>query len=180
MSTAYALREAYDGTVVQYATQEDKDADRGVEVPAFTGGVISAGDRDVDVRELLDGTDYGPAGRIVVDDADAALVTALDEYPPLKRVDAGDASETADADAGDGLEQLKAADLRRIAGEELGLDGVSRASKPALITAIRSKRELIRKAATGSEADKLRASEADTLGDALEHDDQAGGAGEED
>lgn len=90
MSTiAYELREAYAGTVVQYATEADLPTEEnpdgnGVEVNKYLGGVIVTGpDGDLDIREALDEGD----GRIVVDeDADHRLILALDEYPPLKRV----------------------------------------------------------------------------------------------
>lgn len=71
---AYALREEFTGTVEQ----------DGETVPVFTGGVIRAGDTDIDVRAELD----AGGGVIVVDERAAGSVVHLDEYPPLKRVKA--------------------------------------------------------------------------------------------
>jgi hypothetical protein len=159
MSTAFQLRADLAGTVTVYATQADKDEGNGQEVPAYTGGVIAVGDGEFDLGAALDEGD----GTIVVDDADYALVNALDEYPALKRVAAPDAG----ADEVDDLDRLGVRDLRRLAGEA-GLEGAGRANRDALITAIRTKRQLDAEAATGSEADKLRASETDSVDDAQE------------
>jgi len=82
---SYALRAEFDGTVTQ-----ELDDGTSVEVPAFTGGLITAGDRDVDIRVELDAGD----GTIVVDDtADPALILALDNYPALKRTGTPEGSE---------------------------------------------------------------------------------------
>jgi hypothetical protein len=166
---AYALREELAGTVVQYETQKDKDAGNGVEVPAFTGGVIAAGERDVDVRDLLDADPH--PGVIIVDPADTALVNALEAYPALKRVAAPDG----DVQPIDELEAETVTRLRHIARVELGLDGAARANKPALVEAIRAKRAALAEAATGSEADKLRASELTSVEDATDHADRREG-----
>lgn len=94
MSTiAYRLRADYDGTVEQ----------DGIEVPIFTGGLIAAGDRDVDVRVELD----AGAGTIVVAETDSALVEALDSYPALKRVGAPDDATPVDPYAGLTVVQLR-------------------------------------------------------------------------
>lgn len=78
---AYELRDAYAGTVLQRETESDP----GTEVPYFTGGVINIGPDDetgdLDVRLALDEGD----GVIVVEDRDPRVITALDEYAPLKR-----------------------------------------------------------------------------------------------
>jgi hypothetical protein len=81
-AAAFALREEYEGTVTQIAEEGAEP----VEVPAFTGGVIAAGDEDLNVRELLDGDEYGPPGVIVVDRSATNIVNALEQYPPLKAV----------------------------------------------------------------------------------------------
>lgn len=156
---AYALRSEFAGTVVQYESQEDKDAGNGSEVPAYTGGIITAGDRDVDVRELLDSKPYD--GVILVDDSDTGLVTALDEVPVLKRV----GLETAGVDPAeleltvgpyDGLLKADLVDRARARG----LDGASSATKPAIVAALVELDRREAAAADGSEADRLRLSEA--------------------
>jgi len=69
----YALRAEYDGTV------EDFD---GQTSPTFLGGVLAVDGHDFDVRaELEQGS-----GTITVDANNVALINALDEYAPLKRV----------------------------------------------------------------------------------------------
>lgn len=73
MSSAFALRAEYEGTVTQ----------DGVEVPAFTGGVLAIPDgRSYNVREALDEGN----GTIVVGDDDHILAGVLSEYPALKSV----------------------------------------------------------------------------------------------
>lgn len=104
---AYELRAEYAGTVEQVLTvNEHGDPDTTQTVPLFTGGVIRAGDKDLDVRaELEQGN-----GRIVIDDADPhaqAAVIALDGYPALKRVAAAGADATLDP-----LDELNAAQAR--------------------------------------------------------------------
>lgn len=99
---AYGLREAFAGTT----TDDDGEA-----VPIFTGGVLTVhdGDREVNVRQLLDEGD----GVIVVDGSDWPLVSRLDEYPALKRVAVpGDAPQVVDRYA-----NVKRADLDARAGE---------------------------------------------------------------
>lgn len=163
---AYALREEFAGTVVQYETQEDADNGNGVEVPAYTGGVISAGDRDVNVRELLD---EKPEGVIVVHPSDVALINALEDYPALKRVSAAGLDLPADVQPVDELESSTVAHLRDLAERE-GLAGASTARKAELVAAIRAKRDAVAEAATGSEEDKLRASELDHVDEAADAD----------
>lgn len=172
---AFELTDEFAGVTTVYETIEDKDADRGVEVPTYTGGLISAGDRDVDVRELLD-TDPHP-GLIVADDADTALVIALDDYPALKRTTVPD-----NVTGIDDLEGRTVADLRVIARQDLGLDGGARASRPALLAAIRRKRELLA-AANESEEARQRNSLATSVTELAEagdprDDDQAGTPGD--
>lgn len=76
MSSAFALRAEYDGTV----THED-----GTTVPVYTGGVLAIPDgRSYDVREALDQGN----GTIVVPDDDHLLSLVLSEYPALKSVPA--------------------------------------------------------------------------------------------
>lgn len=82
---AYELRAEYTGTVEQVLTVDDRgNAIDTVTVPAFTGGIINAGDRDLDVAAELKAGD----GRIIVDegtlDGNAAAIV-LDGYPALKR-----------------------------------------------------------------------------------------------
>lgn len=104
MSTtvAYRLREEYAGTVEQIA-EEGADP---VEVPAFTGGLISVGStgRELNIRELLDEEPH--PGLIVVDAADTPAVVALDEFPALERNDRQDLE--LDVDTGPTATELKA------------------------------------------------------------------------
>lgn len=74
---AYALREDYAGTV----TQNHADGST-TEAPRYTGGLITIGNDELDVRAALDEND----GTIVVTDNAVAAVAALDSYPALKRV----------------------------------------------------------------------------------------------
>jgi hypothetical protein len=87
-SVAYALREEFAGTVLQYETVEDESNGNGVEVPAFTGGLVSVGStgRELNLRELLDEEPH--PGLIVVDATDTPALVALDELAVLERVDA--------------------------------------------------------------------------------------------
>lgn len=83
-SVAYALREQYAGTVEQVLEADaDGNPTKTVEVPAYTGGVVALGDRDLNVREELDSD---PEGYVLVPDTDDRAIAVLDEYPPLKRV----------------------------------------------------------------------------------------------
>lgn len=81
MSTiAYALREAYAGTI----PQEGPD---GVtrEVPVYMGGLLGIDDeRELNVLDELEAGN----GTIVVDESDTLVLNVLDNYPPLKRVPA--------------------------------------------------------------------------------------------
>ena len=176
---AFELREEYAGTVEQFETQADKDAGRGVEVPAFTGGIINAGARDVDVRELLDVEPH--PGVIVIGEDDPALVMALDEYPPLKRTTVPAGAEVPTVGKYDGR-------LRGDLAEEArtrGVEGTARASRGALVAALTYLDEL-EAGANRTEADRLRLSEARAAGvdelaaraDVAPTDDQAGDAGE--
>jgi len=101
---AYGLRADYDGTV----TIDGED------VPRFLGGVIRAGDRDLNVREEL----ARGSGRILVSESDAGAVLALDGYPALKRVPAGDADRS---DALSRYDALRMPELRA----EVKLRGLS-------------------------------------------------------
>jgi len=113
---AYELRDSFAGTVEQVLTvDENGDAVDTVTVPLFTGGVLRAGDADLNIAELLEAGD----GRIVLDDATLEgqqAINVLDTYPPLKRVAAGDAEATVDPFAG-----AKAGELRERA-TMLGLE----------------------------------------------------------
>lgn len=127
MSIAFALRAEYEGTVRQVVAVTDGEPVHGDEVPLFSGGVIGiGGDRSFDVREAL--TDGG--GTIVVADVDEGLITALDEYPPLKRVPVPENAEAIDPYVGMSREALRDEAQRR------GLSGHARAAKPALRAAL--------------------------------------------
>lgn len=77
---AYGLRAEYEGTV---------DTDDGP-IAVFQGGLIRVDDaRDLNIAEALE----AGGGVIVAEDHDYALVTALDEYPALKRVPAPETQE---------------------------------------------------------------------------------------
>lgn len=156
MSTvAYALREEYQGTTVQNIDGEDR------EVPVFTGGVIRAGEDDFDVREALDEGD----GVIVVAETSSGLLSALDEYPALKRVAVPEGAAPLTEYQGAPLGRLRVEAKRR------GLDGYSRANREALIAALE---EHDRRAAAGEiDADPVS---VDDLADP----DNAPDAGEED
>lgn len=109
---AYRLREEYAGTTVQYATAEDEEHGNGVEVPAFTGGLISVGStgRELDLRELLDEEPH--PGLIVVDATDTPAIAALDGIGVLER--ATDVDVDAELDAGPTRAELM--DQARAAG----------------------------------------------------------------
>lgn len=106
---AYELRDAYAGTVEQVLTVDDKgDPVDTQTVPAFSGGVFRAGERDLNLAELLEAGN----GRIVIDEATiegSQAVTVLDGVPVLKRVGAeeGDAEQATTT-----LEQMNATQLR--------------------------------------------------------------------
>jgi hypothetical protein len=133
MSTiAFELREAYAGTVTQYATADDEKNGNGTEVPRFLGGVIAAGaDSDIDVAEALE----EGGGRIVLDeDADPRAITALDEYPPLKRVGSSEGDELTVP-----YSKRKADDLRKV----LAVRGITGdANKDDLVTVLERHDEL--------------------------------------
>lgn len=122
---AYELRQAFSGTVEQ--TIDGKP----VEVPYFTGGVITAGERDIDVRADLD-DEAGGAGRIIVADDDIAAIIALDAYPPLKRVDLADGDVTLEG-AGYGRFTV---DVLRKDPRLADAKGASKAVKPELVAAL--------------------------------------------
>lgn len=110
---AYELRESYKGTVEQVLTvNSDGDPVDTVTVDAYSGGIIRAGDEDLDVKAELAKGD----GRIVIDDNDpraGLLVAALDDYPALKRV--GGAGDEPTVDPLDALNASEArAEARRI------------------------------------------------------------------
>lgn len=125
---AFTLREEYVGTVVQ----KEHEDDPGVEVPAFTGGIIHAGnDRDLDVAEALT-----EDGVIVVDLADTQAVAALDSYPPLKRTTVpGNHTILFSEPEATPYGQRKVGDLRADA-DTRGIEGASSAVKDDLIVAL--------------------------------------------
>lgn len=102
----YELRESYAGTVEQPNPDDPKGPP--LEVPYFTGGVISAGDRDIDVRAELDAGD----GTIQVAEDDVYAIVALDGYPALKRTTSGTAPPPELAERETGYDALKAEQLR--------------------------------------------------------------------
>jgi hypothetical protein len=127
---AFALREEYAGTVLQRETEDDP----GTEVPVFTGGLIGAGDRELNVRELLDEGN----GTIVIEPAEHPLtLVALDEYPALKRVPV-----PADAPVTTGYADQTATKLREEAGRR-GIAGAAGASKVDLVPALEADDERI-------------------------------------
>jgi hypothetical protein len=119
---AYALREEFTGTVEQ----------DGETVPVFTGGVIRAGDTDIDVREELE----AGGGIIVVDTRAAGAIVHLDEYPPLKRVKApADGAPTGSfTDAGPYAERT--VDELRTDLRTRGIAGAGSAKRDELVTAL--------------------------------------------
>lgn len=120
-SIAYELREEYQGTVPQTVGDEE------FEVDVFQGGVIAAGERDIDVKAELD----AGGGRIVVSEDEVLAVNALDAYPALKRIGYVD-------DAGEAVnpyELVKATDLKADANAR-GLEGAGSARKDDLVVAL--------------------------------------------
>jgi hypothetical protein len=93
-TVAYALRADFEGTVSQAVTElddEGKLVETGevVEVDKFLGGLINAGDRELDVKaELEEG-----GGRIVVLASDTGAIDALNAFPALKRVGSEEGEE---------------------------------------------------------------------------------------
>lgn len=87
MSTvAYELREEFKGTVLQRETEDDP----GTEVPKFTGGLVGAGDTELELGKALQEGN----GRIVIDEtADPLLAAVLDDVGALKRVSTEDVDE---------------------------------------------------------------------------------------
>jgi hypothetical protein len=132
MSIAYGLRAEFAGTVTQVLPADDQHDDpREVDVPAFTGGVISYDDgQSFDIRAALD-EDPHP-GVIVVSEANTGLVLALDEYPALRRVTVP--TDLADAPTS-GYDDLTVTQLRAEA-DRRGLEGAARARKDILVKAL--------------------------------------------
>lgn len=119
---AYELREAFAGTVVQ--------GDE--EVPAFSGGLVHVGTvgREANIAELVESREDGA---IVVDDVDLELVTALDDYPALKRTTVPDGAVAVNVAAK--YEDQTVPELRGEATSR-GLEGVGGHNKAELITAL--------------------------------------------
>lgn len=104
--TAFALRDDLEGSLVQ----REHDEDEGTEVPIFTGGIIRAGDSELDVAKALEEGN----GVIVVDDKDPAAIVALDNYVALKRVAVPEGAEPVVGDyASRSANALKAEAKRR-------------------------------------------------------------------
>lgn len=93
----------------------------------YLGGVIRAGDRDVNVLEALD----DGSGVIVADDTDTELVNALDGRPELKRVAAPDEQQPVTSR----YAEYSVADLRYEA-QRRGLTVPAGTRKAALIDAL--------------------------------------------
>jgi hypothetical protein len=121
-TVAFTLREAYAGTV---EVLDGEGNPTGEQTPKYLGGLLRAGDRDLDVRKLLDEGN----GTITVDAAAEPLVVAvLDEYPPLKRTTADEAAPVTYGYADRNAKDLKREVARR------GIEG--NGSKPDLVTAL--------------------------------------------
>lgn len=177
---AYALRHEYAGTV----TQKESDDDPGTEVPAFTGGLIRAGELEIDVAEELEAGD----GFIVLDERAGAAAAHLDEYPPLKRVPvpAGVNAPTGSFAEAPPYTTQTVTELKADATSR-GLEGAGSARKPELVVALE---EHDRRRAEGG-LDELGApltidalvaaatgtDQADAEVTAEDNDDQAGAAG---
>lgn len=109
---AFALREEFTGTVVQY---EDADDTTGTEVPAFTGGVINIGDGSEEhTLDLAEALNEGDGVIVLAEDVGANVVDILTNHPALKRVTVDDEAET-DLDRYDalGYDELKDEAKRR-------------------------------------------------------------------
>jgi hypothetical protein len=109
-TVAYALREEFTGTVTQVLEADaDGKPTKTLEAPKFSGGVIAAGDEDLNLAELLEEGN----GVIVVDPtANPLAVVVLDELGVLKRV-----PPPADAAAAVGYRDRTATALRERAGQ---------------------------------------------------------------
>jgi hypothetical protein len=132
-SIVYGLREEYAGTVIQ----RDKPGDEGVEVPKFSGGVVSIGNEgeSLDIAEALE----EGGGEIVVSDTDQRAVIALDEYPALKRLRTSD--DPPDTPTIGWADRLKV-DLVKEA-DSRGIEGGAGALKDDLVQALTVHDELI-------------------------------------
>jgi hypothetical protein len=119
-TVAFALRAEYEGTTTQTIDGENR------QVPVFSGGLVAAGDRDVDIAELLDDGD----GQIVVAESDVALLLALDQYPALKRVGADDEAAPVNPYLAKSISDLRAEAKRR------DLEVPAAIKKPALAEAL--------------------------------------------
>lgn len=143
---AWALRDEYAGTVLQ----REHDEDPGTEVPKFSGGVISAAARDLNIGELLAEGD----GVIVLELPDQAVITALDDYPALKRVPVPEGATPLDTP----LEGLKLADLRdRAKALELeGAGGLTKAELAAVLAEVDRRTAAGETVTAGTHVDALR------------------------
>lgn len=132
---AYELREAYTGTVEQVLTVDaDGNPTATQTAPVFSGGVLRAGDRDIDVRAELDAGD----GRIVLNDADPAeqpAIVVLDAYPALKRVAAHEDDQPVNP-----LEALSGTELRAEA-RRLGVKIATGTQAPAVLAGLTEQRD---------------------------------------
>jgi hypothetical protein len=127
-TVAYALREEYTGTVTQVLEADaDGKPTKTLEAPKFSGGVIAAGDEDLNLAELLEEGN----GVIVVDPtANPLAVVVLDEIGVLKRV-----PPPADAAAAVGYRDRTATALRERAGAR-GIAGTGNARHADLVAAL--------------------------------------------
>lgn len=100
---------------------------RDTHAEGFLGGVVSAGDRDLNLAELLEEGN----GLIVVDAAaEPLVVTVLDEFPALKRVGVDEDAELTLGHADRTRGELRTEAKRR------GIAGASSASKDELVDAL--------------------------------------------
>lgn len=124
---AYTLREEFAGTVEQETT------DGVVDVPRYSGGVIRAGELDIDVpEELLAGDGY-----IVIDARSQSAAVHLDEYPPLMRVAVPDV-HTRPTGAFIAAGPYDLANVTELRGDAAtrGIEGTGRAKREDLVDAL--------------------------------------------
>lgn len=139
---------------IGYALREDFLG----EGETYLGGIVAAGDVDLDIAAELDA---GNGVIVVATSADPRIITALDERPELERVPVeDDAAVTVTAVGADDpdveLEELTLGELRQ---RNPDLEGAGKARKADLITAIV---ERDARTAEGT-LDELEAVNVDTL-----------------
>lgn len=96
----------------------------------FLGGVINAGERDLNIAEELE---KGNGTITVADDADVRVITALDNYPALKRTTAPDGDPAVEGE--DKYLRSRVTALRADA-KARDLDGAGEADKATLVAAL--------------------------------------------